>query len=59
MVPAEVQAVLSRIEQQLGELESVVERAVEEEGKKWTRPIHHWKQALNLFAILYEGRTPK
>jgi hypothetical protein len=22
-------------------------------------PIHHWKQALNHFAILYEGRIPE
>jgi hypothetical protein len=22
-------------------------------------PIHHWKQALNHFAILYEGRMPE
>jgi len=22
-------------------------------------PIHHWKQALNYFAILFEDRMPK
>ena len=27
-------------------------------AKKWTMPIPHWKQALNCFAILYEGRVP-
>jgi transposase-like protein len=33
--------------------------AIHEASKKWTRPIHHWKQALNHFAILYEGRLPE
>jgi transposase-like protein len=33
--------------------------AIREASKKWTRPIHHWKQALNHFAILYEGRVPE
>lgn len=33
--------------------------AIHEASKKWTRPIHHWKQALNHFAILYEDRLPK
>jgi ATP-dependent Clp protease ATP-binding subunit ClpC len=28
-------------------------------AKKWTMPIRHWKQALNHFAILYEGRMPE
>jgi transposase-like protein len=32
--------------------------AISEASKRWTRPIHHWKQALNHFAILYEGRLP-
>ena len=32
--------------------------AILEASKKWTRPIHHWKQALNHFAILYENRLP-
>ncbi len=27
--------------------------------KKWTMPIHHWKQALNHFAILCEKRIPE
>jgi transposase-like protein len=33
--------------------------AIHEASKKWTMPIHHWKQALNHFAILYEDRLPK
>ncbi|MDP6558343.1 MAG: IS256 family transposase, partial [Pirellulaceae bacterium] len=33
--------------------------AIREASKKWTRPIHHWKQALNHFAIMYEGRMPE
>jgi len=33
--------------------------AIREAAKKWTKPIHHWKQALNHFAILYEGRVPE
>ena len=33
--------------------------AIHEASKRWTRPIHHWKQALNHFAILYEDRMPK
>jgi transposase-like protein len=32
--------------------------AISEASKKWTKPIHHWKQALNHFAILYEDRMP-
>jgi len=32
--------------------------AIHEASKKWTMPIHHWKPALNHFAILYEGRMP-
>lgn len=30
--------------------------AINEASKKWTMPIHGWKQALNHFAILFEGR---
>lgn len=26
--------------------------------KKWTMPIHNWKQALQQFAIIFEGRVP-
>ncbi len=27
-------------------------------SKKWTRPLAHWKAALNRFAIDFEGRVP-
>jgi putative transposase len=33
--------------------------AIHEASKKWTMPIHHWKDALNHFAILFENRMPK
>ena len=33
--------------------------AIREASKRWTRPIHHWKQALNHFAVMYEGRIPE
>jgi putative transposase len=33
--------------------------AIREASAKWTMPIHHWKQALNHFAILYEDRMPQ
>jgi transposase-like protein len=33
--------------------------AIREASAKWTMPIHHWKQALNHFAILYEDRLPQ
>jgi transposase-like protein len=32
--------------------------AISEAAKKWTMPIAGWKQALNHFAILFEGRLP-
>jgi transposase-like protein len=37
----------------------IVYMAIHEAAKRWTMPIHHWKQALNHFAILYEGRLPE
>ena len=37
----------------------IVYMAIHEASRKWTKPIHHWKQALNHFAILYEGRLPQ
>ena len=37
----------------------IVYMAIHEASRKWTMPIHHWKQALNHFAILFEGRMPK
>jgi transposase-like protein len=33
--------------------------AIREASAKWTMPIHHWKQALNHFAILFEDRMPR
>ncbi len=33
--------------------------AIHEASKKWTMPIPKWKEALNHFAILFEGRMPK
>ncbi len=37
----------------------IVYMAIREASRKWTLPIHHWKQALNHFAILFEGRLPQ
>ena len=37
----------------------LINMAISEASKRWTRPIHHWKQALNHFAIMYEGRMPE
>jgi len=37
----------------------LVYMAISEASKKWTIPIHHWKQVLNHFAILYEDRMPE
>jgi putative transposase len=37
----------------------IVFMAIREASRKWTMPIRHWKQALNHFAILYEGRMPQ
>ena len=34
----------------------IVYMAIHEASKRWTLPIRHWKQALNHFAILFEGR---
>lgn len=36
----------------------IVYMAIHEAAKKWTMPIRQWKQALNHFAILFEGRLP-
>ena len=36
----------------------LVYMAINEASKKWTKPIQHWKQALNHFAIMYEDRMP-
>jgi putative transposase len=37
----------------------IVYMAIREASRKWTMPIRKWKEALNHFAILYEGRMPK
>lgn len=37
----------------------LVYMAIHEASKKWTMPIPKWKEALNHFAILFEGRMPK
>lgn len=37
----------------------IVYMAIHEAAKKWTMPIHHWKEALNHFAVLFEGRMPE
>lgn len=37
----------------------IVYMAIHEASKKWTMPIRHWKQALNHFAIMFEGRMPE
>jgi putative transposase len=37
----------------------IVYMAIHEASKKWTLPIRHWKQALNHFAIMFEGRMPE
>jgi putative transposase len=37
----------------------LVYMAISEASKKWTRPIHHWKSALNHFAVMFEDRMPE
>lgn len=37
----------------------LVYMAIHEASKKWTMSIHHWKQALNHFAIMFEDRMPE
>lgn len=34
----------------------IVYMAIRDAARKWTMPIRHWKEALNHFAILFEGR---
>jgi transposase-like protein len=36
----------------------VVYLAIQQASRKWTMPIHNWKEALNRFAIEYKGRLP-
>lgn len=33
--------------------------AINEASKSWTKAIHNWKEALNQFAVMFEGRMPK
>jgi transposase-like protein len=33
--------------------------AIREASRRWTRTIKHWKQALNHFAIMFDGRMPQ
>ncbi len=37
----------------------IVYMAIREASRKWTMPIRKWKEALNHFAILFDGRMPK
>jgi len=37
----------------------IVYMAIHEASRRWTLPIRHWKEALNHFAILFEGRMPE
>jgi transposase-like protein len=37
----------------------IVYMAIHEASKKWTMSIRNWKQALNHFAIMFEGRMPE
>lgn len=37
----------------------IVFMAIREASRKWTMPIRKWKEALNHFAIIFEGRMPK
>jgi transposase-like protein len=33
--------------------------AIREASRRWTMPIHHWKEALNHFAIMFKDRLPE
>jgi transposase-like protein len=33
--------------------------AIREASGRWTMPVRHWKEALNHFAIMFEGRFPE
>jgi transposase-like protein len=37
----------------------IVYMAITEAAKRWTMPIHHWKEALNHFAIMFEKQMPQ
>jgi transposase-like protein len=34
----------------------VIYLAIRDASKKWTMPIRNWRQALNRFMIMFEGR---
>jgi putative transposase len=36
----------------------IVYMAIHEAAKRWTMPIRKWKEALNHFAIMFDGRMP-
>jgi putative transposase len=33
--------------------------AIREASQRWTMPVRHWKEALNHFAVMFEGRLPE
>jgi putative transposase len=37
----------------------IIYMAIHEAAKKWTMPIRNWKEALNHFAVMFEGRMPQ
>lgn len=37
----------------------IVYMAIRDAARKWTMPVRHWKEALNHFAIQFEGRLPE
>jgi putative transposase len=37
----------------------IVYMAIREASRRWTMPIRKWKEALNHFAILFDGRMPR
>ncbi|WP_290785742.1 IS256 family transposase [Halomonas sp.] len=41
-----------------GAVTKVLDLALRNVAKKWTRPLHNWRQALNQFIILFPERMP-
>ncbi len=39
-------------------IKKLIYLAIKNVSKKWTMPIREWKEALNQFAIVFEGRLP-
>jgi putative transposase len=37
----------------------LIHMAICEASGGWTTPVRHWKEALNHFAIMFEGRLPE